>query len=110
MVSSISQIGSRIMDFKKDRKEKEKEFEVFILDRLFGEIPEETEDLGRPIEVKIIETTTRKGWGPMHSHTSPSGFSDLVSAPINEVEILVKITARELQTSSEFKKSMGLPS
>lgn len=110
MVSDISQIGSKIVDFKRERNEKEKEIETFLLDKLFGEMPEETEDLGKPIEVEIIETAFRESLGPMHSYTSPGGYSDVVQAYTNEVEILVKITAREVQNESQRKKRLGLPS
>lgn len=110
MASSISQIGNRIIDFKKERNDKEKEIETFLLDKLFGEMPEETEELGKAIEVEIVKTTFRESLGPMHSYTSPSGYSDVVQSFTNEVEILVKITARELQNESESKKRLGLPS
>ena len=106
--SNFSEISQKVLDFKKEKREKEQAFETFILERVFGEMAEETEDLGKPVEVEILKSETREGYGPQHSYTSPSGFTDMVITGINEVEIVVKITVRELQSQSEWKKRMGL--
>jgi len=73
-----------------DKESTEKALQKYILDRVFGDIPED-EKLGARVRVGVSHINVSDGLGPMRSE-EVGGMSDIVSSFVRKVSFTANIT------------------
>jgi len=90
----LKKMSEEILSFRSERDKSQKSMADMIAESIFGTVPEATDELGKPIEVEIVDMNVYLGLGPGHGYTLSDGSFDFGAIEIETTVLDIRVTIR----------------